>query len=169
MWREIRRVPPEWKHPKDGSGCFKPLTDLDFYQMALSSIADMTKWIEEYNDFEKYCREFKTSWGKVYSKKNWDSYEDRAGKISEIHISDPDEFMPKWDWRQLYENISDWTPLSPPFPTAELLIERLSNNKDFRWNQWTKTQAEGIVRKWSVLSGCFTDGKFLTPQEIAGA
>lgn len=167
MWREIRRVPVEWKHPKDENGRFKPMADLNFYEMALLSIADMTQWIKEYQDFEQYGKAFTDSSWKVYSKKNWNSYEDWAGKLSEIHISDPDEFMPKWDWRQLYENVSDWTPLSPPFPTAELLIEWLSSNKDFWWNQRTRTQAEWIISKWSVMSGCFTWGKFLTPQEIS--
>lgn len=93
------------------------------------------------------------------------TWEDVAGKIPSM--PDPDDYMPDGDWYQLYETVSEGTPLSPPFKTTEELINWLSNNVDYWGNSWTRKQAEGIVKKGFVFSMGIMEGKLLNSQELA--
>lgn len=76
---------------------------------------------------------------------------------------DPDGYFPSWPedvatWFQVYETVSEGTPVSPPFATQAELVEYLVANGDF-WDQkrrkegrggidcdpWTREQAERFV------------------------
>ena len=141
MGREIRHVPVNWEHPKDSRGVYKPLMD--------NYIDSLGYWKERVEEFISKMTEIITT-GKtiVYKreftdvKKLYDYYtEDRELNPPNIEL-----YIPEGPWFQLYENVSDGTPLSPPFSTKEGLIEWLTNNPDYWGNQWTKAQAEGILK-----------------------
>ena len=92
MGREIRRVPPDWQHPTDARGHYKPLFD-STYAEAL----------------EDYRRSF-TEWNGS--------------------PPNPDFYRPAWPEAsatafQVYETVSEGTPVSPVFPTREELVDHL--------------------------------------------
>ena len=102
MSKEIRRVSPNWKHPKYYNyycrkNIFKPM-----------------KQLEEKIRLEKY--------------------------------------MPLGNWWQLFETVSEGTPISPPFPTKNKLINWMLKNG------YTKESAEYIINKGSVCSGVMING-----------
>jgi hypothetical protein len=76
--------------------------------------------------------------------------------------------MPKGPWYQLFENVSEGTPLSPPFENKEELIEWLVNNKDYWGHQWTRLQAEGMVKCEYTPSLVVNNGEIYTSEEVAG-
>ncbi len=52
---------------------------------------------------------------------------------------DPKRYLPKWSdeemtWYQVYETVSEGTPVTPPFATREELVEYLVEHGDF-WDQ----------------------------------
>ena len=77
------------------------------------------------------------------------------------------DYMPAGKWYQLFETVSEGTPLSPPFATKEELVQWLTSNSDYWKHQWTQEQAEGIVKSEWAPSGIMTDGKFHTSPEAA--
>ncbi len=91
--------------------------------------------------------------------------EDRGHKCDCEYCSINDEVMPKGEWYQLFEGVSEGTPLSPAFKTGEELVEWLSNNKDFWGTQWTKHQAQKIVELGYSPSGIMTGGKMYNSME----
>lgn len=80
------------------------------------------------------------------------------------HHPDPDDYFPSWPegvatWFQVYQTVSEGTPVSPPFATREELVDYLVANGDF-WDQarrkngrfggmdcrpWTREQATRFV------------------------
>lgn len=109
MGREIRKVPPNWDHPKTPEGHYQPM----------------------------FNETFKGEGNPLFYR-TW-----------------KDE---KATWYQLWETVSEGTPVSPPFATREELIEYLVTNGDF-WDQqrrregctvmncapWSRKQAEKFV------------------------
>ena len=102
MGREVRRVPANWEHPKK-DGRLVPLLD---------------------------------GYWKV--KEHFDQMEDEHGIEHAIdytgHIPTPEMYMPDWDPElrthyQMYENITEGTPISPPMATPEDLARWLADNK----------------------------------------
>lgn len=162
MGREIRRVPKNWEHPKNKKGKFIPLLDdyigyLGFYKEEVDKfIFYMTEIIEK-NEVKVYGKLF-TNVKELYEYLNEDN------QIKPPIIND---FMLTGEWYQLFENVSEGTPLSPPFETKKELIEWLVNNQDY-WNyQWTKAQAEGILKSEYSPSFIVANGKLYTSAEAA--
>ncbi len=93
MGREVRKVTPNYEHPKDGYGDYIPLYD-NFNDIDVS--------------LEKYAR-----------------------------YRCPDNFMlpdvktEDRTWYQFFEDVTDGTPLSPPFATKEELINYLCTEGSF--------------------------------------
>ena len=157
MGREIRRVPPHWEHPRytkenagrdDFIGRFMPLIDKD-YESACR------EWYQE-------AAEFKPT---KFSK--W--YHEYAG-------NPPDEefYRPKWEveptWWQVYETVSEGTPVTPPFATSEELIEFLCTKKDFL-NQGPRTResATAFVKDGWAPSMAIINGKIYENMDVAVA
>lgn len=132
MGREIRRVVPNWEHPKterrNGQIDYQPMYDASFHER-------MVEWWNGYNewrngthkDFEKYGKDYPNYW-------DW-----HGGP------PDPEYYRPEWKegeatWFQVYETVSEGTPVTPPFATKEELVEYLVANGDF-WDQ--KRREEG--------------------------
>lgn len=93
MGREVRRVHPEWQHPKDYWGKYLPLHDRSYVEA-------MAEWIHD------------------------GEHEDERPN----HVF----YRPEWsdDIRtayQVYETVTEGTPISPVFQTREELIDWLVN------------------------------------------
>ena len=121
MGREIRRVPPHWDHPKQEGrhdGRLQPMHDQTFADAA-------REWKEGLADWEA---------GKRPSYISADSeYWDYAGNPPDRQYYRPwkDEDA---TWFQLWETVSEGTPTSPPFETAQELADYLAKHGDF-WDQ----------------------------------
>jgi hypothetical protein len=96
MGREIRRVPPTWEHPKDYRGRYKPLYDRPWREA-------MQEWLNDYSD------EWQT----------WTDEEDiesppPAKYYRPVWIEEPTAY-------QMYETVTEGTPVSPVFLTIDEL------------------------------------------------
>lgn len=166
MGREIRRVPADWEHPRqacphsswaggcseakahDGR-CFQPLYDKSFREAANDWKAEYAKW--ERGERPDYC----TSDNRHLEFWEWDG-------------GPPDRKYYRPDWPdgaathyQVYETVSEGTPVTPHFATKAELIEYLVSNGDYwdqhrtaEWRQdragWSREAAESFVeREWS--------------------
>lgn len=164
MGREIRRVPANWEHPrkkcqhspwaggcaeaKNHNGeCYQPLNDEDFDTA-------LTEWLDGYKLWKK--GEHPDQKAGSYSED--DKYWEYAGAPP-----DPEYYRPKWDtadWYQIYETVSEGTPVTPPFSTKAELVDYLVENGDF-WDQyrgdggWSRKNAEHFVEKEWAISGIF--------------
>jgi hypothetical protein len=118
---------------------------------------ELKDWYKEYYEFEGGKK-----FGEV-RKSDGGTYEDWAGDPPSP--PNPYDYMPNGAWYQLFENVSEGTPLSPPFETKQALIDWLSSNKDFWGNQWSKESAEFIVEQGFALSGIMSGGKYYKPEE----
>jgi len=147
MGREIRRVPPNWKHPEEEEFNqrtgrpelnYKPIYDQDVEsawkewqeRFAAWNAGEHDRIIAEYGEAD-------------YPKDQ--PY--RAFCAWEFMPPDPVYYRPKWDesqatWFQVYETVSEGTPVTPPFATKEELIEYLVSHGDF-WDQ--QRRAEGVT------------------------
>lgn len=111
MGREIRMVPAGWEHPKDERGRYRPLYDASYREAA-------EKWVSE---FLQWTRGEHPDQGKDWS----------GGFYWEYAGSPPEEEMhhPAWtepaDHFQIYETVSEGTPVSPVFASRDALAEWL--------------------------------------------
>ena len=144
MGKEIRRVPPHWCHPKDKEGHFKPLNDINYHEAA-------AKWIKEFTEFErkKYLGD-----NDIFYDYYWE-YDSPPDKEYCVHYT-KDEAT----WYQVYETVSEGTPVTPAFPDQEELIDYLVCHGTF----WDKTGYKREVAEIFVLetqyapSITFSDG-----------
>lgn len=164
MGREIRMVPPNWRHPKkQNTEVYQPMFGESYAQ-------ECRNWKDEF-----------LLWEKGERGDHW------------VKGEDPDEY---WDWNgappdqkyysdfegadctwyQLYETVSEGTPITPPFPCKDDLINYLVDKGDFwyqedqlnpssfgmRRTKPTRKQAESLVNSGFAVSGILTtDGKLL--------
>lgn len=180
MGREIRRVPPNWEHPRQeckhspwaggcdeakehGGKCYKPLYDKSYRE----AVAD---WKEGYAAWEAGTHEslkYYTEDGKRCEYWEYDT------------PPDPEYYRPDWadgeaTWFQVYQTVSEGSPVSPPFATREELVEYLVAHGD----SWAQSRGEGGVSRkaaeafvmgdGSVPSMIVEDGKITSGIEIAG-
>lgn len=144
MGREIRRVPPDWEHPKHERCphgtvcrpvCYRPLYDEDYDSAAEKWMGEFDKW--RAGDRDSYCTE-KFFWDWDGGPPSKDSYRERAWSEAEAtHY-------------QVYETVSEGTPVTPHFATKAELVDYLVKHGDF-WDQqrgaggWSRDAAEGFV------------------------
>lgn len=145
MGREIRRVTPNWEHPKK-----------ERYDMRLG------RYVEDYQPlfdkpFAPAMREWYAGW------EAWERGERPQGAEDSSTFwdwdggpPDPHYYRPAWaegeaTWWQVYETVSEGTPVTPPFATQEELIDYLASRGDF-WDQkrgdgaWPRVNAEKFVK-----------------------
>ena len=163
MGREIRRVPENWEHPtqSDKYGAPKqPMYDRTFDECFSEWLANFDR-IRSGNmtEFEHEC----------YPNGLADWLQDEGMP------PDPAYYRPWKDdeatWYQLWETVSEGTPVSPPFATKEELIDYLAKNGDF-WDQkrgdlpWGHKRAERFVNGpgWAP-SFVIKHGKFMSGVE----
>lgn len=164
MGREIRRVPANWEHPKR--------------QMWRPNRGYVDEYQPMHDDaFAPKMREWYREWDA------WERGEKPADAISETYVEyaggppDPAYHRPEWKasdmtWFQVYETVSEGTPVTPPFATPEELVDYLATHGDF-WDQargdgpWSRVNAEGFVKRGFALSGvmmCAT-GEMFAPRD----
>ena len=142
MGREIREVPKSWKHPKDAMGHYVPLHD-ETYEEALA------EWQEE-----------KQKWDDKES--DHADEEDYTGNTFEEWYGEPPisyYYRPKFknaDHYQMYENVSEGTPVSPIFDTLKQLEDWLVSEGH------TREAAKQFCKNRSAPSFVFTPQTGLT-------
>ena len=144
MGREIRRVPPDWHHPKytaddtprqDWIGHYRPIYDEDYQSACERWYREAAEWTPN-----ETCRWYHEWNGNPPDETR---YRDRQWSAEEAaHY-------------QVYETVSEGTPVTPHFATKEELIEYLAEHGDF-WDQkrgdgsWSRQAAERFVRnEWA--------------------
>lgn len=170
MGREIRRVIPNWEHPKKeyrkGWGGayemrYKPLHDQSYQDAIAAWVAGYQQWIRGQHP-EQSRRNKDTS---------VDGYVDWFGNAPR-----QDDHRPHWEpgvatWYQVYETVSEGTPVTPPFETKDELVEYLVANGDF-WDQerraagdtfmpckpWSRQAAEAFIKSEWAPSMVISDG-----------
>jgi hypothetical protein len=175
MGREIRKVPANWEHPVT--------TDL-YGRERLQPMYDQT--------FSDAASEWKESFAKWEAGERPSYFEDRPEGYEywEWDNTPPDRaFYRPWKdedatWVQLWETVSEGTPISPAFATPEELVDYLAEHGDF-WDQkrckedywedlyggvkgvsaWGREAAERFVKAgWApsmvMTNNTITDGKF---------
>lgn len=161
MGREIRRVPQNWEHPtqrcehspwrggcdyakRHGGKCLKPL---------------MQGYADTKAEFEK-----------MQAEKGLQEALDYFGQAP-----DADDYVPDWTeeeatWFQVYETVSEGTPVTPPFQTREALVEYLTTQKDF-WGDGpvSRKAAEAFVMDDGWVPSLMVENGVITAGiEIAG-
>lgn len=162
MGREIRRVPPQWEHPRQtckhspwrggcedaknhGGQCYRPLYDSCYKDAADEYVENIVLWSKgaHPDQQDEGMARYKYYW-------DWDG-------------APPDEgaYRPEWreepTWFQVYETVSEGTPVTPAFPTRRELVDYLVSYGD-TWNQWRgeggwdRASAEQFVNAGSVPS-----------------
>ena len=135
MSRELRRVPPHWKHPiksvvRGGRvvEVYDPLLG-EFYSEAIRA------WVDGYNAWES---------GEKNDHPEVKDYEDWAGAAPA-----KSRYFPfakeEATWYQAYESVSEGTPISPPFPTREDLAAWLADGEDLVGQKWSEEAAKKLV------------------------
>jgi hypothetical protein len=127
MGREIRMVPPNYEHPevirRNAQMGFQPMFDSTFEDAAEDWKAEFAKW--QAGERPSY-----------YSEEEGEP----KPEFWEYHGMPPDrEYYRPWKneeatWYQVWETVSEGTPVTPPFATKEELIDYLVANGDF-WDQ----------------------------------
>lgn len=125
MGREVRMVPPNWEHPRytadnalreQDIGEYRSCYDEDFESAAAEWKEGYAKWeAGEHKDYDASMEYWE-----------WDSPPDR-----ELYRQ---KFTEEPTWFQMYQTVSEGSPVSPPFATKEELARYLSENGDF-WYQ----------------------------------
>ncbi len=144
MGRELRRVKEGWIHPKNDNGAYMPIYDNSFEDA-------VAIFVEEYQDWLK----------------------DKTEPLGDVVYfpAESEYYRPYWEegeatWVQVYENVSEGTPVTPAFATKEELVDWLTNNNDFWGYKWTREQAEHFMEtEWS-LSGIMINGVMKKGYEV---
>jgi len=163
MGREIRHVIPNWEHPRDEKGDYIPMYDSDYETKAQEWIAEFTAWENHtHPDWEKYGAEYSHYW-------EWD------GDPPDRESYRPDKWTTEQaTWIQMYETVSEGTPVSPAFATKEELIEYLVRYGDY-WDQkrghggWLRENAEQFVQQGYapsfIMMASETGNKMFAPRD----
>lgn len=133
MGREIRKVPPNYEHPKrycphrpgcentEYPHCYQPQHDEHFEDR-------YNRWL---NDFNKIKKEGLSEENRKYYKNLTEWLDDNAPpNLSFCRLYKDNEAS----WYQVYETVSEGTPVTPPFATKQELINYLVEHGDF-WQQ----------------------------------
>lgn len=131
MGREVRRVPPNWQHPtREGSR-----DRHDYQPMYKTRFADaIAQWLA---DFDAARRgEFAEEWARKYYGEQPDPFMAWLG--GNPPPKDEGQWRPWTDeeatWFQVWETVSEGTPITPPFASEAELVTYLRHKGDF-WRQ----------------------------------
>jgi hypothetical protein len=165
MGRELVKVPANWDHPKTmrrwGQVDYQPMFHASFSERLGEWQEAKAKW--ERGEYPDYASEE----SKLMSFEEWEGEEPNKDDYVPFEPSD-------CTWYQVWETVSEGTPVTPPFATKEELVEYLVANGDF-WDQhrkdgpWSRQSATNFVMGdgW-VPSLMVANGQVMTSREIAG-
>ena len=172
MGREIRRVPPNWEHPRYTSDDLRPgeqhlLGELKSFMDKTFEQA-MEEWFEGWQKWKAGTHEYQLS-----------SDFDTDGELFHEYEGgppQPESYRPVYDqeptWFQVYETVSEGTPVTPPFETLEELGDYLLKRGDFSDQAEGRLPSKEAVEKFLesgyALSMAITgDGQVLNTYETA--
>lgn len=138
MGREIRRVPADWDHPKAQMPYgydHHPMHDETFADAWAEWEGDKAKWLAGIYEYQP------------------DDYPRTVQGFIEYCGSppDPEYYRPEWPEEsrthyQVYETVSEGTPISPPLPSPEAVVEWMVANDDPVWGATSREAAETFVK-----------------------
>lgn len=156
MGREIRKVPPNWQHPKKYKYTIEGLEEVYIPLHNRNYQEECNEWVIEFNKWQK---------GENPEIQSLDDFIDWYGNCPEkeeyIHYSESEA-----TWFQVYETVSEGTPTTPPFATENELIEHLVKfgesytkyNKSFSREVAEKfVRGSGYVPSMIVTNGVITE------------
>lgn len=160
MGREIRRVPPNWEHPTKTAIDYKTGKPIEVYVPLFEDDIEkaFSHWLEKYKQFlESGIEEV------LKEEENPDYWRSRPYRLFCDWYGDPPVVREHVDyegveptWYQVYENVSEGTPITPPFASKEDLIEHLCSQG------WSRDAAKNFVEGNRFLpSGIVVDGKII--------
>lgn len=130
MGREIRKVPADWEHPRYDDdtapnssrvGDYKPLRDEDYASASEAWMAGLDAWRRGERD-EFSSDGYRFFWEYHGNPPDHDYWRERVWTEAEAtHF-------------QMYETVSEGTPLTPPMASLEALADYLVEHGDF-WGQ----------------------------------
>ena len=172
MGREIRRVPPNWQHPKREVPNYRmQRMEEDYQPMRDVDVEEAWEgWLERFAEWKA------GKWSKMAAEYPESNYSPTYRSFCEWDGEPPDPkyYRPAWTeeptWYQMYETVSEGTPVSPPFATPEELVDYLVANGDF-WDQkrghggWKRENAEAFVKTGFAVSMATVGGKIYEPRD----
>lgn len=174
MGLEIRKVPAGWEHPRQrcehspwaggcdeakrhGGWCLKPLLDRDFEAEAREWVAACATW-----DAGTHPDLLGDD---PVKKSEYPFYWQRSG-----NPPDAESYRPKWTTEpthvQVYETVSEGTPVTPHFATREELVAHLvAHGTSWDASGWTRANAESFVGRGFAVSLIIADGVVYRPRD----
>lgn len=144
MGGEIRRVPKDWEHPKDNEGRYLPLYNESF----------QTAFTDWYNGLERWLKGASDDYDDRFYTRDARGYTEYAGS------SPSPEYYRERDWSeeeamcyQIYQTVSEGTPVSPVFETLDALENWLVEQG------YTRTAANNFCKAGWAMSASFEPGK----------
>ena len=141
MGREVRRVPKDWQHPKDEGGNYIQL--LEGYE----------------EDKEEFLSIFKKQG--LQEALEW------------MGAPNKDDYMPEWPEEekthiQMYQNVSEGTPISPVMDAPENLARWLADNNASAFGSSTATYEQwlNMIKLGHAMSMVITDGEIKSGVEF---
>jgi hypothetical protein len=170
MGREVRRVPPNWKHPRDERGHEVPL-------LSGSYAATVLRWDECDKQWQAGFRDnWEGGWKPLDGSEECATYAEWNGDRPR-----PEDYMPDWPDNerthyQMYETTSEGTPISPVRETPEALARWLADHgadanagTTASYEAWLRVcrggYAPSMVMKGGVLMSGVEGLKTETPRE----
>jgi hypothetical protein len=122
MGREVRRVPADWKHPKE-RGHYTPLFEGPFEQRAAEWDEGNAKWAQG------LISDWSGGWKPKPDDIETETYADWIGERPK-----PEDYMPTFPegtatHYMMYETCTEGTPISPAFATPEELAHWLADTR----------------------------------------
>lgn len=160
MGREVRKVPQEWKHPKDYKGNYVPLMGGSFSESANNWDRDAAMWRLGFKPFYgvEYNKIVRRDGTVVEQPKGICAYspmgsdDDRTQDPSDYFGQRPlrSDYMPDWPdaerthW-QMYEDTSEGTPISPVCSSPEILARWLADNQAISFGNSTAAYEQWLA------------------------
>lgn len=134
MGREIRRVPPNWQHPQsERHGGLQPMHDETFEHAAAEWKKDFAAW--ERGERSEGCS------NEMAKLEYWEWANDPPDRAYYRPWKDEDA-----TWFQVWETVTEGTPITPPFATLRELEDHLVA-KGTDWEEpWCRKSAAAFCR-----------------------
>ena len=182
MGREIRRVISSWEHPQNEQGTYIPLFDGSHAALAAQWDADEAHWnsglrpqyypghpeIDLANAIRVHGLDsaMRTRWvpaadlGHAPSSDTWTDYADERPRVEDYRPDWPDADA---TWVQLYETVSEGTPVSPAFATLPELRAWLLAHGDY-WSSTPPSEASlDLLIHHGVAPSFIVRGGYVAP------
>ena len=133
MGREIRRVPQDWQHPKDRHGNYRAMYDIPYRTAADEWIANFEAWRRgetPHGSLDDFLYAYSPPYAETFREREWTPEE-------ATHY-------------QIYETVSEGTPVSPVFATTDEMRAWLIDQGH------SERAADGFIRTGWVFSALFT-------------